>query len=244
MHLHDAQPKTTEFFLHWLSLWAKGVDYLLLLGDIFDAWVGDDITTVEEPGKIPSWKALSEAIASLRAQRPLTLALMLGNRDFLMGPRLARLLDATCLADYLVLSHPGLSNGPALLCHGDSLCIADTAYQNWRAQARSPAWQQQFLSQPLAARQDFASGLRMQSEQEKEHKPAPWMDVVPEEADRLLTEYGAGVLVHGHTHLPGCYRLPSGRQRWVLPDWAAPHDGARGGGLQIDRQGIRVVPLV
>lgn len=244
MHLHDAQPQTTEFFVHWLSCRAQGADYLLLLGDVFDAWVGDDLTAVEEAGNSPPWKALSEAIASLREQRPLYLALMVGNRDFLMGPGIARLLGATFLADYLVLSHPGLSDGPALLCHGDSLCIADTSYQKWRAQARSPAWQQLFLSQPLATRQDFATGLRMQSEQEKEHKPATYMDVVPEEADRLLTEYGAGVLVHGHTHLPGCYRLPSGRHRWVLPDWAAPHEGARGGGLQIDRQGIRVAPLV
>jgi UDP-2,3-diacylglucosamine hydrolase len=244
MHLHDAQPQTTEFFLDWLSCRAQGADYLLLLGDVFDAWVGDDLTAVQEAGNTPPWKALSEAIASLRDQRPLYLGLMVGNRDFLMGPGIARLLGANCLADYLVLSHPGLSDDPALLCHGDSLCIADTAYQKWRAQARSHAWQQQFLSEPLARRQDFAMGLRMQSEQEKEHKPSTYMDVVPEEADRLLTEYGAGVLVHGHTHLPGCYRLPSGRPRWVLPDWAAPHEGARGGGLQIDGQGIRVAPLV
>lgn len=244
MHLHDADPQTTEFFLQWLACRAKGADYLLLLGDVFDAWVGDDITAVEEPGKIPTWKVLSEAIASLRSERPLYLGLMAGNRDFLVGPGIARLLGATFLADYLVLSHPGLSDGPALLCHGDSLCIADTAYQKWRAQARSPAWQQQFLAQPLATRQDFASGLRMQSEQEKALKPESYMDVVPEEADRLLTEYHAGVLVHGHTHLPGCYRLPSGRRRWVLPDWAAPHEGARGGGLQIDSQGIRVAPLL
>ena len=244
MHLHDADPQTTEFFLHWLACRAKGADYLLLLGDVFDAWVGDDITAVEEPGKIPTWKALSEAVASLRSERPLYLGLMSGNRDFLVGPGIARLLGATFLADYLVLSHPGLSDGPALLCHGDSLCIADTAYQKWRAQARSPAWQQQFLAQPLATRQDFASGLRMQSEQEKALKPESYMDVVPEEADRLLTEYHSGVLVHGHTHLPGCYRLPSGRRRWVSPDWAAPHEGARGGGLQIDSQGIRVAPLL
>jgi len=214
----------------------------LFLGDIFDAWVGDDVTGHPPRASPPAWRKLADTIAALRQRRAFGLGLMVGNRDFLMGSGLAERLGAHRLSDYLLLSHPGLSGGPALLCHGDTLCTADLSYQSWRQQSRSLAWQQAFLGRPLAERLDFANGLRMQSEHEKETKPAAWMDVVPGVADRILTDYSAGVLVHGHTHLPGLYGLPSGRQRWVLPDWAFSEAGSRGGGLAIDRQGIRVVP--
>lgn len=243
MHLHDGQPQTTKFFLDWLSAKASQADYLLFLGDVFDAWVGDDVTDQAPKASVPTWKMLADALAALRQERPLRLGLMVGNRDFLMGEGLAEQLGATCLSDYLVLSHPGLSAGPALLCHGDTLCTDDAAYQNWRRQARSLVWQREFLARPLAERLNFAQGLRMQSEHEKETKPAAWMDVVAEVADRMLIDYRAGVMVHGHTHLPGCYDLPSGRQRWVLPDWAFSDTGGRGGGLAIDRSGIHVVPV-
>jgi UDP-2,3-diacylglucosamine hydrolase len=90
---------------------------------------------------------------------------------------------------------------------------------------------------------EMARALRARSEEEKTEKPMALMDVVPEEADAVLQTYGAEVLVHGHTHLPGCTALPSGRRRWVLPDWSIVPSAHRGGGLRIDVRGLTVVPL-
>jgi len=244
LHLQDEEPALMQQFLTWLVRHGAEADWLLLLGDVFDAWVGDDaMQSAHEPGAPPVWKELALALQRLRSTRFVQVGLMVGNRDFLMGPDACARLGAEPLSDFLVVSHPGLSQGSALLCHGDTLCIADTAYQAWRLQSRSVQWQQQFLARPLPDRLGLARELRAQSEQEKSTKPMAYMDVVPEEADRMLDHFGAGVLIHGHTHLPGCSQLPSGRDRWVLPDWSVQQGNLRGGGLRIDTHGISVVPF-
>lgn len=247
MHLDDAEPARTEGFVRWLSHEGQRTSWILLLGDVFDAWVGDDQMSAKTPVDVPpAWKMLADCLTELRRarpDRPVQVGLLVGNRDFLIGPTLCERLSAVLLAPFVTLSHPGLAAGPALLCHGDELCTADTDYQLWRSQARSEAWQRRFLSRPLAERLETARGLRARSEEEKTEKPMALMDVVPEEADAALRRHGAEVLVHGHTHLPGCTALPSGRRRWVLPDWSFVPGALRGGGLRIDADGLRFVPL-
>lgn len=244
-HLLDEQPDLTQIFLDWLKVHAYGADWLLLLGDIFEAWVGDDLihaqTTQDTAQTPPVWQGLAQTLQAVRARRPgrpLQVGLMAGNRDFLMGEGLCNALGAQLLDENVLLQHPGLTEGPVLVCHGDALCTADAAYQAWRSLSRGSQWQGTFLAKPIAERLAIARTLREQSEKEKTDKPAAWMDVVPEVADHLLTASGANLLIHGHTHLPGCYVLPSGRSRWVLPDWSS----TRGGGLMIDHAGIVVVP--
>jgi UDP-2,3-diacylglucosamine hydrolase len=247
MHLDDADPNRTAAFVHWLGHASQDATWILLLGDVFDAWVGDDQMSFDAGADSPpAWEMLADGLAQARRHRPdrpLQVGVLVGNRDFLIGPALCERLSAALLAPFVTVSHPGLAAGPALLCHGDELCTADTDYQAWRSQARSDHWQKTFLSRPLKERMEMARALRARSEEEKTEKPMALMDVVPEEADAVLQTYGADVLVHGHTHLPGCTALPSGRRRWVLPDWSVTPGAHRGGGLRIDAEGLRSVPF-
>lgn len=242
IHLHDEDPALTQWFLQWLSQHAADVDWLLVLGDLFDTWVGDDQMGLMQPGHTPAWRSLAEALRSIRVKHPLHVGLMKGNRDFLMGATLCESLGAVPLADQVLVFHPVWGQASALLSHGDEFCIEDKAYQAWRKQARDPRWQSHFLAKSLSDRLQIAQGLRAQSESEKSDKPSSIMDVAPYEADRQLSALGAECLIHGHTHRPGHDVLPSGRPRWVLPDWSAAPGERRGGGLRIDAGGITPVP--
>src|SRR5690606_14979157 len=79
----------------------------------------------------------------------------------LLGPAYAQRAGMTLLEDPTRVK---LYGHDVLLMHGDTLCTGDLAYQQFRAQTRDPRWQQQFLSQPLAARMAFAQQARAASQ--------------------------------------------------------------------------------
>lgn len=153
---------------------------------------------------------------------------MPGNRDFLIGA------DFAARARLQLLAEPArieLGNEAVLLCHGDSLCTDDLAYQAFRSQVRNPAWQAQFLGQPLAVRKQVIAGVRMKSEEAKSEKAAAIMDVNAEAVIALLREHGVHQLIHGHTHRPADHQVDvdgSPGQRRVLADWR-DENGTAGG---------------
>ena len=221
LHLHPGAPEITEGFLRWLEERACGSDALYILGDFFEAWIGDDL--LDLVGADPSGNAdLAARIA--RALRRLAddgtkIFLMHGNRDFLLGERFAREAGATLLEDPSVVA---LGGKPVLLMHGDSLCTRDEAYQAFRAQARHPLWQQQVLSMPIEQRVALASQLRAQSGEANSNKAEDIMDVTPEEVVKVMAEHGVTTLIHGHTHRPAVHELEvdgQPAQRIVLGDW-------------------------
>jgi UDP-2,3-diacylglucosamine hydrolase len=116
--------------------------------------------------------------------------------------------------------------GRWLLSHGDALCTADTAYQAFRQQVRASKWQSDFLSKPLVQRLQIARDLRTQSEALKQKQTA-WVDVDNAAALAGLQQYGANVLIHGHTHQPAIHTLSAEHQRFVLSDWDASATPAR-----------------
>ena len=153
---------------------------------------------------------------------------MPGNRDFLIGGDFAHRARLTLLPDPSPLD---LDGQPALLCHGDSLCTDDLAYQAFRQQVRNPAWQAQFLTQPLAVRKQIIAGVRMKSEEAKSEKAAAIMDVNTDAVAALFREHGFAPLIHGHTHRPAEHRLAVDGQpceRWVLADWREENGAASG----------------
>ncbi len=221
LHLHPGAPEITEGFLRWLEERACGSDALYILGDFFEAWIGDDL--LDLAGADPSGNAdLAARIA--RALRRLAddgtkIFLMHGNRDFLLGERFAREAGATLLDDPSVVE---LGGKPVLLMHGDSLCTRDEAYQAFRAQARHPLWQEQVLSMPIDQRAALASQLRAQSGEANSNKAEDIMDVTPEEVVKVMAEHGVTTLIHGHTHRPAVHELEvddQPAQRIVLGDW-------------------------
>jgi UDP-2,3-diacylglucosamine hydrolase len=159
---------------------------------------------------------------------------MHGNRDFLLGPVFATICGMALLADPTVLEFAGQR---WLLSHGDALCLMDTDYMRFRAQVRSAAWQQEFLGQPLAQRQQIARALRTQSETRK-RSGVVYSDVDSNESCNWLHKAQAGTLIHGHTHKPADHVLENGLRRVVLSDWDAAVKPPRAEILRLSLNGV------
>lgn len=218
LHLDPARPAITALFLRFLREQAATADALYVLGDLFEAWVGDD-----DPSD-----AGNEVAAGLRAlaDAGVPVYFIHGNRDFLVGQDYARRAGMRILPDPAVVS---LYGQPVLLMHGDLLCSDDTAYQAFRAQTRDPAWQAKFLAQPLTARVAFAAQARQASMARQQEMIAgdrgtfeTVTDVTPATVEATLARFGVDTLIHGHTHRPATHALTVGDRacrRIVLGDW-------------------------
>lgn len=211
LHLDASRPETTRTFLALLAGEARHAEALYVLGDLFEAWVGDDDES--EPGA-----SVCAALAALAAHG-VPVFLMRGNRDFLYGQRIAERSGATLLPDPCVVS---LYGQPVLLMHGDLLCTDDEKYHAFRRQVRDPAWQAGFLAQPLDARLAFAAQARAASQAHQQGMDETIGDVAPATVAETMARYGVSLLIHGHTHRPRVHLLEvNGRTatRIVLGDW-------------------------
>ncbi|NIM40769.1 MAG: UDP-2,3-diacylglucosamine diphosphatase [Hydrogenophaga sp.] len=223
LHLQAGDAATHGAWLAYLARTPRP-DALFILGDLFEVWVGDDLLADggdDDPDR-HFWRGCARALRNFSAHTPTFF--IAGNRDFLLGPEGLSACGMTGLHDPTVLVFGGRR---WLLSHGDALCLADTDYQAFRAQVRSTDWQRDFLSRPLAERQDMARELRARSEARKRTlgpDPSLWADVDGAAASDWLARADAATLIHGHTHRPGEHALGQGRQRIVLSDW---HAGAR-----------------
>ncbi len=221
LHLQPARPEVTAGFLHWLENRARGADALYILGDFFEAWIGDDLLDLgdaDPTGNAPLALRVAGALRRL-SEDGTRIRLMHGNRDFLLGERFANAAGARLLPDPSVIDMGG---SPVLLMHGDSLCTGDEAYMAFRNQARDPRWQQQVLAMPISDRLALARQLREQSGEANSNKAEDIMDVTPGEVGRVMRDQGVTTLIHGHTHRPAVHGLEvDGKpaQRLVLGDW-------------------------
>lgn len=213
LHLCSTRPAITRQFVDFLQTSAAGAEALYILGDLFEYWAGDDdLSDVRHQEIIGALNQLASSGTRL--------FFMHGNRDFLLAEGFARATNATLLSDPTLLT---LYGRQALLSHGDILCTDDTEYQAFRHQVREPAWQRQFLAQPLADRKAQIEVLRQRSEQEKSRKAESIMDVNQAAVHALLREHNyPELLIHGHTHRPAKHVVQvDGHvcERWVLGDW-------------------------
>lgn len=206
-------------------------DAVLLLGDIFEVWVGDDAR--QEPFEAGVARLLRQAGERLE------LFFMHGNRDFLVGADMLAACGMTALPDPTVLEAFGQR---WLLVHGDEQCLDDTAYQAFRRQVRSPEWQAQLLAQPLPARQALGRQMR---EASKAAQAAQLMatDLDADACRTLLREAGATTMIHGHTHRPAEHDLGDGLKRVVLSDWDFDVVPSRGDVLRLSAAGLQRLPL-
>jgi UDP-2,3-diacylglucosamine hydrolase len=237
LHLDPARPEVTALFLRFLRGEAVTADALYVLGDLFEAWIGDD----------GSGATGDEVAAGLRAvaDAGVPVYFMHGNRDFLVGHDYARRAGMRILPDPAVVS---LYGEPVLLMHGDLLCSDDTAYQAFRTQTRDPDWQARFLAQPLAARIAFAAQAREASMARQREMIADdrgafetVTDVTPATVEATLARFGVATLIHGHTHRPAIHDLQAGGRdcrRVVLGDWYE-----QGSVLRVDAGGMALSAL-
>lgn len=212
LHLDDSRPQITRLFEQFLaSDEARSADALYILGDLVEAWVGDD-DDAELPGRI------AQATTALR-DSGVPVYFMVGNRDFLLGQDFASRAGFTLLDDGTVHE---LYGRPTQLMHGDVLCTDDIAYQTVRKQVRTPEWMAQVLSMPLAARRAFAAKAREDSRAHTGSTMETIMDVNADAVVETMRKAGVTRLIHGHTHRPAIHRFDLDGQpaeRIVLGDW-------------------------
>ncbi len=225
-HLCESRPNVIDAFIQFLAHTAIHADALYILGDLFEYWAGDDaiIHGIHSP--------IIDALKQLSLQG-VSLYVMHGNRDFLIGDGFTSATNATILADPTVVSLYGQAT---LLSHGDILCTDDVDYQRFRKEVRSDDWQASFLSQPLPSRIAYIESVRQKSDQEKSIKSMEIMDVNDDAVRQLLASYDYPRLIHGHTHRPMLHRHQIGQhacERWVLGDWYE-----QGSYLRVDKKGF------
>ncbi|HDZ09084.1 UDP-2,3-diacylglucosamine diphosphatase [Pseudohongiella sp.] len=196
LHLDTDTPTILQSLLVLLRTRATGADAIYILGDLFEAWVGDDDQSDVADAVADALMTLSQAGAGIY--------LMHGNRDFLIGQDYAARCGATLLAEPTVIECYGRR---VALVHGDSLCTRDSAYMAFRKQMRDPAWQQAFLERPLLERHMVAQQIRQKSQDANSHKASDIMDVTHQEVVKLLETLQVNILIHGHTHRPGIHTI-------------------------------------
>lgn len=204
IHLSEAMPATARAWEDFVA--ATRADAVFMLGDLFEVWVGDDARTRAFEARCV------EAIAALARRVPVFV--QHGNRDFLLGAQFAAATGARLLADPCTVAAFGRR---LLVTHGDELCVDDVPYQLFRQQVRDPAYQAQFLAQPLEARLAIAAKMRAASRAGRD-EPVTYADVDPTLAKEWLARAGTDTMIHGHTHRPGTQAL-DGWTRHVLSDW-------------------------
>ena len=197
---------------------------LYLLGDLFEAWPGDDdLTTPWNQTIVRAIRAVSDAGVKV--------FWIGGNRDFLIGSKFASAAGLTLLSDVHVL----VINGQRIvLAHGDAQCTNDRSYMAFRAKTHNLFLQKLFLSLPLALRKMIVDGVRNKSRKSKQGKQEMTMDVSPQAIDALFVATGTSMMIHGHTHLPARHDSSDGKRiRYVLPDWECEYKPERGGWIAL-----------
>ena len=212
LHLAHERPELVEAFHALLARPAHGASVLYVLGDLFDAWLGDD--QLREPLAAGVAAAIARAAAS-----GTRVYLQRGNRDFLLGERFARAAGATLLPDAVVHDVQGT---PTLIMHGDVLCTDDVGYQRFRAYWQDPVHRRRLLALPYFVRRGIAAFFRATSKRATAGKSETIMDVNAGAVVEALRAHGVTRLIHGHTHRPARHELlVDGRacERYVLADW-------------------------
>lgn len=211
LHLSANHPERTRHFLEFVGHRSVGIERLYILGDLFDAYIGDDDDSSPNREVKAALRQLSETGTAIFFQH--------GNRDFLVGQRFCQETGATLLGDWAVVD---LYDEPVLLTHGDLLCTDDVLYQAARTRVRSQNWKSNALSKPLWIRQLYARWYRFKSDIDKRSKNEEIMDANPDAVAESMRRFGVRKLVHGHTHRPGEHVLNidgHSAKRFVLAEW-------------------------
>ncbi|EIC82963.1 UDP-2,3-diacylglucosamine diphosphatase [Serratia sp. M24T3] len=211
IHLCEQEPAITAGFLRFLREDAPKADAVYILGDLFEAWIGDD-----DPQ--PLHAKISSALNALH-QQGVPCFFIHGNRDFLLGRRFARESLMTLLPESKVLE---LYGRKVLILHGDTLCTDDVGYQKFRKKVHNPLIQKIFLLLPLKWRLAIAAKMRAGSKASNSHKDLNIMDVNQKAVVQEMQNHGVEWLIHGHTHRPAIHEVPLGETlgyRAVLGAW-------------------------
>jgi UDP-2,3-diacylglucosamine hydrolase len=228
VHLTPKLSNTTQTFINFLESYVDKVEHMFLLGDLFEAWAGDDdMESKYHQSIIKALQKFSESGSQLYW--------IAGNRDFLIGEQFAQRVGMTLLPDPSCFT---LANQTFLLAHGDAQCTDDIAYMEFRSMVRQKQWQDAFLARPLLERKTIIEQMREASIEGQKQKTMSIMDVNSQAIDDLFTSHQVKTIIHGHTHRPCLHQEQQGL-RYVLPDWDCDAEAPmhRGGWLTLNTQG-------
>lgn len=205
LHLSPEHPRLVRGFLDLLTYYQTKNTQLYILGDWFNAWIGDDYSA--------PW--LDEIIQQLKqfTDKGNRVYFQVGNRDFALGQKFLNRFGGQYLPDIHTLQ---IGAQKFRLEHGDALCTDDVSYQRFRKIIRNPILLGFLKSTPLSFRQKLANGFRKKSRESQQHKSYEIMDVNAQAVQHALEN--VDVLIHGHTHRPAIHDV-NGKPRIVLGDW-------------------------
>ena len=211
LHLAPERPEVIRLFERFIDEVAIHAERLYILGDFLEYWLGDDDKAEGLESVFQSLKKLSDSGTDI--------FFMAGNRDFLIGNKLAQKCGFKIIEEPYIETINGQN---ALLMHGDTLCTDDIAYQTFRAVVRNKQWQDGVLSKSLEEREQLAQSMRQQSEQANADKTEEIMDVNQNTVIETMQQHSVDLLIHGHTHRPAIHEFEINGQackRIVLGDW-------------------------
>lgn len=186
----------------------RGVPRLVILGDLFDYWVGPAQLGLAGAPRI------LDAMAELAASGT-QLDILFGNRDFLLESRFVERTGATLFPEGMV----GLVNGGerSLLIHGDQLCTLDHGYLRLRRFLRSAPIRQIAPRLPLFLSQGLARRLRRASTAALVIKPIEEKSMQRSACEQFASEHRSNVVICGHAHAFRDERI-AGDTRWIVLD--------------------------
>jgi UDP-2,3-diacylglucosamine hydrolase len=211
LHLDAARSESCADFSTWLRS-IVGCPRLVILGDLFDAWVGP------AHARLDGAAAVLTALADLHRSGA-AVDLIPGNRDFLLDADFEARTGASLRPEGLIGRLPGRTGaaGRVLCVHGDELCTLDLGYQRLKRTLRSGPVRWLAPRLPDAAALWVARRLRGASRQALARKPAASKAQQASAVLELAAGRQCGTLVCGHAH---SFRdeEPQGRVRWMVVD--------------------------
>ena len=211
LHLERIESSITNIFTEFLDDLNQN-DSLYILGDLFESWIGDD--NVSELSQY-----ISDRLLSL-SERNISVAIMHGNRDFLIGEDFCKASSIELINDPRIIE---IDTKKVMLTHGDELCTDDKEYQAFRSVVRNPLWQKDFLNFPISKREKIAGEAKDASKDSKENKAMEIMDVNTDAVLKTFNDHPIEIMVHGHTHRPNIHKISNEDRkltRYVLGDWS------------------------
>lgn len=211
LHLERIESPITNIFTAFLDDLNQN-DSLYILGDLFESWIGDD--NVSELSQYISDRLL------MLSEQDISVALMHGNRDFLIGEDFCKTSSIELINDPRIIE---IDTKKVMLTHGDELCTDDKEYQAFRSVVRNPLWQKDFLNFPISKREKIAGEAKDASKDSKENKTMEIMDVNTDAVLKAFNDHDIEIMIHGHTHRPNIHKVSNeGKNltRYVLGDWS------------------------
>jgi UDP-2,3-diacylglucosamine hydrolase len=229
LHLTGGRPDIITVFRDFLRNQAPQAEALYILGDLFEVWIGDDATP-------PDMEPIITDLANLTATG-VPVFVMVGNRDFLIGKEFEKSSGCTLITDPTKIDLYGI---PTLLMHGDTLCVDDIDYQNFRTLVRDPTWQSEFLAKPVEERIAISKQKRQESKERTKEKSEDIMDVNSQAVEETFRQHEILQIIHGHTHRLAVHNLVVDNKpvkRIVLGDWYS-----QASMLKVDADGFQLTP--